>query len=277
MFFVHLNTKIHHTNSKLQVNMKKIIFIMLLGLVCNTINAQIVTKQELEEYTNIGDMSWSAKAKELSNEYKLNELGELSLSIIKEYKGQSKSQLYRKIIDWVISMSSDAKSAIQVSNEEEGTIIARCYLPNIAKRTMGDNSYRVSIRPLIKFDFKEERIRMTYTLQNYEVLKINDDSGYVIMFGGGFGVTEGTVVTDVMNNWDPDSSNSTVQEITSNAAVSGGKALVTSSITGYVGAASNFAVTDGAGGLMPTYTYGFGEAVKTFFGWLDDAMVYIWE
>ena len=130
--------------------MKKIIFIMLLGLVCNTINAQIVTKQELEEYTNIGDMSWSAKAKELSNEYKLNELGELSLSIIKEYKGQSKSQLYRKIIDWVISMSSDAKSAIQVSNEEEGTIMARCYLPNIAKRTMGDNSYRVSIRPLIQ-------------------------------------------------------------------------------------------------------------------------------
>ena len=38
-------------------------------------------------------MSWSAKAKELSNEYKLNELGELSLSVIKEYKGQSKSQL----------------------------------------------------------------------------------------------------------------------------------------------------------------------------------------
>ena len=144
--------------------MKKIIFIMLLGLVCNTINAQIVTKQELEEYTNIGDMSWSAKAKELSNEYQLNELGELSLSIIKEYKGQSKSQLYRKIMDWIISMSSDAKSAIQVSNEEEGTIIARCYLPNIAKRTMGDNSYRVSIRPLlkckppIKYPYKKESL-----------------------------------------------------------------------------------------------------------------------
>ena len=118
------------------------------------------------------------------------------ISVIKEYKGQSKSQLYRKIIDWIISMSSDAKSAIQVSNEEEGTIIARCYLPNIAKRTMGDNSYRVSIRPLIKFDFKEERIRMTYTLQNYEVLKINDDSGYVIMFGGGFGVTGNGITKD---------------------------------------------------------------------------------
>lgn len=89
MFFVHLNTKIHHTNSKLQVNMKKIIFIMLLGLVCNTINAQIVTKQELEEYTNIGDMSWSAKAKELSNEYKLNELGERKPPIKYPYKKES--------------------------------------------------------------------------------------------------------------------------------------------------------------------------------------------
>lgn len=53
LFFVYLNTKIYHThNGKPQINMKKIIFIMLLGLVCNTINAQIVTKQELEEYTN---------------------------------------------------------------------------------------------------------------------------------------------------------------------------------------------------------------------------------
>lgn len=61
---------------------------------------------------------------------------------------------------------------------------------------MGDNSYRVSIRPLLKFDFKEERIRITYTLQNYEVLKINDDSGYVIMFGGGFGVTGNGITKD---------------------------------------------------------------------------------
>lgn len=46
MFFCIFEHKIHHTNSKLQVNMKKIIFIMLLGLVCNTINAQIVTKRK---------------------------------------------------------------------------------------------------------------------------------------------------------------------------------------------------------------------------------------
>ena len=95
--------------------------------------------------------------------------------------------------------------------------------------------------------------------------------------GGGAGVTVGTAVTDVMNNLDPDSANSTAKEIASNAITSGGKALVTSSLTAYLGYASDLAAINGANGLMPTYTRGFGEAVKAFFGWLDDALVYIWE
>jgi hypothetical protein len=105
--------------------------------------------------------------------------------------------------------------------------------------------------------------------------------------GGGIGVTVGTAVTDVMNNLDPDSANSTAQEIVSNAITSGGKALVTSSLTALVGSGiggvnyktGNFegAIVDGCGGLMPSLTFGFGEGIKNFFGWMDDAMVYIWE
>ena len=95
--------------------------------------------------------------------------------------------------------------------------------------------------------------------------------------GGGVGVTVGTVITDVMNNLDPDSVNYTAKEIATNAIISGGKALVTSSVTAYMGYASDLAVANGANGLTPTYTFGFGEAVKAFFGWIDDAFVYIWE
>ncbi len=62
-----------------------------------------------------------------------------------------------------------------------------------------------------------------------------------------------------------------------NAISSGGKALITSSVTAYVGFASDLAVIDGANGLMPTYTLGFGESVKSFFSWLDDALVYVME
>jgi RHS repeat-associated protein len=95
--------------------------------------------------------------------------------------------------------------------------------------------------------------------------------------GGGVGVTLGTAVTDLMNNLDPDSVDSTATEIASNAITSGGKALVTSSLTAYMGYASTSAVSNGANGLMPQYTFGFGESVKAFFGWLDDALVYLWE
>jgi len=97
-----------------------------------------------------------------------------------------------------------------------------------------------------------------------------------VILGGGFGVALGTAVTDVLNNIDPNSTNSTAREIASNALISGGKALVTSSLTAYMGCASNLAVANGAYGLMPTYTYAFGESVKAFFGWLDDALVYVW-
>ena len=98
-----------------------------------------------------------------------------------------------------------------------------------------------------------------------------------VWLGGGLGVTVGTAITDGLNNIDPYSSNSTVQEMSENAFSSGGKALMTSALTAFMGHASEVAIPDGCGGLMPTYTYGFGEAVKTFFGWLDDAMVYLME
>ena len=94
--------------------------------------------------------------------------------------------------------------------------------------------------------------------------------------GGGLGVATGTAVTDMLNNLDPDSKNSSYSEIRNNAFASGLRGLATASVTAFVGYASDFAVYDGCGGLMPQYTRGFGEAIKAFFGWLDDAVVYTW-
>ena len=62
-----------------------------------------------------------------------------------------------------------------------------------------------------------------------------------------------------------------------NAGISGAKALVTSSVSAYVGYSADLAKIDGAGGLMPSFTYGFAEALKTFLGWADDAVIYVWE
>lgn len=36
-------------------------------------------------------------------------------------------------------------------------------------------------------------------------------------------------------------------------------------------------VSDGCGGGFPSLTLGFGEAIKAFFGAVDDMVVYLWE
>lgn len=68
---------------------------------------------------------------------------------------------------------------------------------------------------------------------------------------------------------------------------SGVKALVTSSMTACIGAGVggvNYhtgviegAVATGCEGLMPELTLGLGEGIKAFFGWSDDAVIYLWE
>ena len=78
-----------------------------------------------------------------------------------------------------------------------------------------------------------------------------------------------------------------MEQMIANARSSGMKALLTSSMTACVGAGVggvNYntgiiegAVANGCGGLMPNLTLGFGEGVKAFLGWSDDAVIYLWE
>ena len=108
-----------------------------------------------------------------------------------------------------------------------------------------------------------------------------------VAFGGVAGVTVGTFITDALNNIDPDSANSSMNQMVKNATSSGLKACLTSLMTACIGAgvggvnystgAIEGAVANGCGGLMPTLTLGFGEGIKTFFGWADDAVIYLWE
>ncbi len=176
--------------------MKNILIIVSLIMVCSFTSAQVITKKEIEEHTNLGGVPWLDKAAELSHQYNLNDNGELILYTIKEYKGQSKAQLYQKIFNWILAMSSNDKSVLLVSNETSGQIQTRYYIPDIAKRTIGSISYIVSIRPLLKFDFKEERIRFTFALQTFDILKKDTDSGYSIMSSGDYGFTSHGVTKD---------------------------------------------------------------------------------
>ncbi len=73
-------------------------------------------------------------------------------------------------------------SVIQLNDKEAGVIIGKGYVAGIAGHTGGMNAYIVSIHPIIKVDIKDKKIRVTYTVQCYDVEKINWWWRYVCFF-----------------------------------------------------------------------------------------------
>lgn len=164
-----------------------------------SLSAQKIDMKILEKNANLGSDSYSERALSLAGEYQPNENGELEITEVVPLQGKKKEDMFKNVHDWIVSISSDAKSSIVYENSDEGKIITRCYFGKIARRTMGDNRYWVSIRPMITIEFKEEKLRLKFTLQNYEVLKRNDDSGFGFLVGGFIFTGDG--VTKNNQNW----------------------------------------------------------------------------
>lgn len=132
-------------------------------------NAQLFSEEEIAQFNIYTKFSYKKNAKDIEKEYKLNEENELVVRNIYEYPGKSKTQLYDIVYNWVINTLSKTKTTILVNDIEGGHLNIRCLIPNIASNDLVDHTYYVSIYPLIKFDFKENRMRITYFLHDYDI------------------------------------------------------------------------------------------------------------
>ena len=94
--------------------MKKILAFILCAFLSSAASAQILTQKDIERHAYLGDMSWSTKAQVLAKQNPLDESGNLHLSVITEFEGQSKDELYKKIEKWILSMSSNSTNALMV-------------------------------------------------------------------------------------------------------------------------------------------------------------------
>ena len=86
-----------------------------------------------------------------------------------EAPGKTKEQLYVALNYWATATFKD-KQAITLNDKDAGCIIISSTIPNIVEHTGTLNKYSVSITPVIRIDIKEGRIRVTYTVQNYDIL-----------------------------------------------------------------------------------------------------------
>lgn len=159
-------------------NMKKYYCLMLAVLLllggALQMQAQVMKPADLEKYAKekYGD-KWLDAALNLSKGLTFDKNESLTYQQVVQVPGKTKDQIYLMLNYWVTATFKD-KQAITLNDKEMGCIIISSPLDGIADHSGTVNRYIVSITPVIKIDIKDGRARVTYTVQNYDVLKAED-------------------------------------------------------------------------------------------------------
>ena len=151
-------------------DMKRLVFLFIAFMAVISIDAQILRAEELEKYAaeKYGD-SWVKAAKNLSSQLSLDKNNAITYVQVINAPDKTKDELYVLLNYWFTASFNDADAVIKLNDKELGTIIAQGYVANIAGHIGGINAYKVSIRPVIKCDIKDGKVRVTYTLPFYTV------------------------------------------------------------------------------------------------------------
>ena len=142
------------------------------------VQAQVMKASDLEKYAKqkYGD-KWLDAAANLSSGLLLDKNQSLTYQQVVEVPGKTKQQLYVDLNYWATATFKD-KQAITLNDKEAGCIIVSSTIDGIADHTGTVNRYVVSITPIIRLDIKDGRIRVTFTVQNYDILKA-EDAGWI--------------------------------------------------------------------------------------------------
>ncbi len=165
--------------------MKKMLFALMLMLSYISANAQVMRAEELEKYAKekYGD-KWTEAAENLAKQLTLDKNNSLTYVQVIDCGESTKEQLYVILNYWFTATFNDANSVIKLNDKDLGTIIAEGYVADMVQHTGGINAYNVNIRPIIKVDIKDYKIRVTYTVQYYEIEKAQG-GGIISAFGDG--------------------------------------------------------------------------------------------
>ncbi len=132
--------------------------------------AQVMKAADLEKYAKqrYGD-KWLDAARNLSTQLELDKNQSLTYQQVIEAPGKTKQQLYVALNYWVTATFKD-KQAITLNDKEAGCIIITSTIVDIAEHIGTLNKYAVSISPVIRIDIKDGKVRVTYTVQTYDIL-----------------------------------------------------------------------------------------------------------
>ncbi len=135
-----------------------------------SMQAQVMKAADLEKYAKerYGD-KWLDAAKNLAGGLSFDKNQSLTYQQVIEAPGKTKQQLYVALNYWATATFND-KQAITLNDKDAGCIIISSTIPDIVDHIGTINKYSVSITPIIRLDIKDGKIRVTYTVQSYDIL-----------------------------------------------------------------------------------------------------------
>ena len=155
--------------------MRRNLLLLLFLLISQVMLAQSLSRADVNAYVeNQYGHAWRDIALYLVAKDQLDKDNALTFEKTISVSGKTKNQLYVDLNYWFLKTFSNASSKIEMADKDLGVILARGYLPCIASHSGGASSYYVHIRPIVRCDVNDGRVKLTVSIPNYEVTRVDD-------------------------------------------------------------------------------------------------------
>lgn len=158
--------------------MKKVIMLFAIVFSFTVASAQIITEQDfaaidMSQFDTNGDgkIKDDEAALAIKDLYGLDKNNSITRVTVIDSIPKTKDQIYVAVNDWFVRSFNDGKSVIQLNDKELGTIIGKGHISNMGNTMSFASSADISADVIIRVDMKDGRMRITTSIQKYEMEK----------------------------------------------------------------------------------------------------------
>ena len=154
--------------------MKRFLISFSLFILAVSAYSQLLTSEKLLNYKNsqYGDTKWKQLALQIKDEIPLNEEKDLVYISFVNVPGATAEDIFSTLKLWAVEKFSCSECAIKVMDKELRCIIIQDYIDKIIKKGETGLSDDVSLKPIIRIDIKDGKVRITCTNSTYYVREI---------------------------------------------------------------------------------------------------------
>lgn len=142
------------------------------------VNAQTITKADLKaidmsQFDTNGDgkVKDDEAALAIMELYDLDQNNAITRTQIVDGLNKTKDQIYVDVNEWFIHVFKSGKNVIQLSDKDAGCVLAKGHVVNLGSTVSFASNADISAWVFIRVDIKDNKMRITTTIQSYEMEK----------------------------------------------------------------------------------------------------------